>query len=252
MKIVITGASSGLGAALARAYARTGHELFLAGRDAVRLSLVALECQKADATVHTQVVDVTDRAAMASWLASIGDVDLLIANAGISAGTGEFGETEAQARRIFAVNLEGVLNTLHPVIPCMVARGKGQIALISSLAGLRGQPGAPAYSASKGAVRMYGESLRLDLAAKGVGVTVVCPGFVRTPMTDVNKFPMPWRMEADAAARLIARKLAKNPARIAFPWQLYALVWLLAVLPVSWADHILAKLPKKGADAVAK
>lgn len=249
MKVVITGASSGLGAALAKTYAAAGVQLCLTGRDAIRLQSVALECQKLGATLETAVLDVTDRTALASWLQGLGPVDLLIANAGISAGTGGDGESEAQARRIFAVNLEGVLNTLHPVIPGMVARGQGQIALISSLAGLRGQPGAPAYSASKGAVRMYGESLRLELAGKGVGVTVVCPGFIRTPMTAVNKFPMPWLMEADAAAALIKRRLLKNPARIAFPFPLYALVWLISVLPTALADKILQRLPKKGAVA---
>ena len=96
---------------------------------------------------------------------------------------------------------------------------------------------------------MYGESLRLELAGKGVGVTVVCPGFIRTPMTAVNKFRMPWLMEADAAAALIKRRLAKNPARLAFPFPLYALVWLIAALPTAWADKILQRLPKKGAVA---
>ncbi len=245
MKIVITGASSGLGAALAQVYAAPGVTLYLTGRDATRLEAVAQICRARGSQAELAVLDVTDRAAMAAWLAGLGRVDLLIANAGISAGTGGAGESEAQARQIFDVNLYGVLNSIHPLLPDRVK----QIAIISSLAGLRGQPGAPAYSASKGAVRMYGESLRLELAPKGLGVTVVCPGFIRTPMTAVNKFPMPWLMEVEDAATLIKRRLAKNPARIAFPWPLYALVWLLSVLPIRWADAVLSRLPKKGAVA---
>jgi short-subunit dehydrogenase len=243
MKIVITGASSGLGAALAAAYALPGNTLCLSGRDTARLEAVAGTCRSKGANVATAALDVTDRTAIAQWLQSLGSVDLLIANAGISAGTGGDGESEEQARRIFYVNLYGVLNSIHPLLPNNVK----QIAIISSLAGLRGQPGAPAYSASKGAVRMYGESLRMELAPKGVGVTVVCPGFIRTPMTAVNKFRMPWLMEADAAAALIKRRLAANPPRIAFPWPLYALVLLISWLPMRWADAILSRLPKKGA-----
>lgn len=245
MKIVITGASSGLGAALAAAYALPGNTLCLTGRDTTRLEVVATACRAKGVNVETTALDVTDRPALARWLQSLGMVDLLIANAGISAGTGGDGESEEQARRIFEINLYGVLNSIHPLLPDRVK----QIAIISSLAGLRGQPGAPAYSASKGAVRMYGESLRMELAPKGIGVTVVCPGFIRTPMTAVNKFHMPWLMEADTAAALIQRRLLNNPPRIAFPWPLYALVLLISWLPLRWADAILSRLPKKGAVA---
>jgi short-subunit dehydrogenase len=181
MKIVITGASSGLGAALAQAYAEKGSQLYLTGRDSTRLEAVATQCRQKGAEVTTAALDVTNRDMLGSWLRGLGVVDLLIANAGISAGTGGDGESEEQARRIFDVNLYGVLNSIHPLLPDRVKH----IAIISSLAGLRGQPGAPAYSASKGAVRMYGESLRMELAARGIGVTVVCPGFIRTPGAQV-------------------------------------------------------------------
>jgi len=116
---------------------------------------------------------------------------------------------------------------------------------MSSLAGFRGFPGAPAYGASKAAVRVWGESLRGHLAGDGIGVTVICPGYVKTPMTDVNDFPMPLLMDTDRAARIIRRGLARNKARIAFPWRLYALVRLIAALPPALTDPLLRWLPAK-------
>ncbi len=245
MRLVITGASSGLGAALAVAYAAHGNTLALTGRDAARLEAVASRCRALGAEVITAVLDVTQKEALASWLQGLGPVDMIIANAGISAGTGGDGESEAQARRIFATNLDGVLNTIYPILDGMKTRRSGHIVLMSSLAGFRGMPGAPAYSASKGAVRMLGEALRPELALVGVAVTVVCPGFVRTPMTAVNNFPMPFLMSPEAAAQLIKRKLASKPAQIAFPLPLYLMTQLIAYLPVGLGSWILARAPKK-------
>lgn len=250
--VVITGGSSGIGEALALLYAAPGVALALTGRDAVRLEEVAARCRAKGAAVTTARLDSSDRAGMAAWLAEVdarAPVDLLVANAGISAGTGGGMETEEQARRIFAVNLDGVLNTVHPLLPAMRARRRGQIALMSSLAAFRGFPGAPAYCASKAAVRVYGESLRGDLAAEGVGVSVVCPGFVKSRMTAVNRFPMPFLMETEAAARVIRRGLERNKARIAFPLPMAASVWLLSLLPPGWTDGLLVQAPRKGGQA---
>ncbi|BBK37024.1 short-chain dehydrogenase [Allostella sp. ATCC 35155] len=247
--ILITGASSGIGAALALAYARPGATLALGGRDRERLAAVSAACRQRGATVATALVDVTDAAATAGWIAEADDrlpLDLVVANAGISAGTGDGGESEAQARRIFAVNLDGVLNTIHPAVARMRPRRRGQIAIMSSLAGFRGFPGAPAYCGSKAAVRVLGEALRGELARDRIGVSVICPGYVESPMTAVNRFPMPLLMPADRAARIIRRGLDRNRARIAFPWPVYALVRLLAGLPVAWTDPILRRLPAKG------
>lgn len=246
--ILITGASSGLGEALAKAYARAGVRLALGGRNRERLEAVAAGCRASGAEVTTGVLDVTDAAGLAAWIERedrIAPLDLIIANAGASAGTGSGGETAEQARRIFAVNLDGVVNTLQPAIRLMAARGHGQLALMSSLASFRGFPGAPAYCASKAAVRVYGEALRGALARHGIAVSVICPGFVRTPMTAVNKFPMPFLMKADRAAAIIRRGLARRKARIAFPRRLYAMTWLLAALPPGVTDHWLATLPEK-------
>lgn len=248
--VVITGASSGIGEALALAYAAPGVALGLTGRDAARLQSVAEQCRARGAQVLAGVVDAADRVAMAGWFTAFDaahPVDLVIANAGISAGTGMEGETEAQARRIFAVNLDGVLNTVYPAIAAMRGRRRGQIALMSSLAGFRGLPGAPAYCAGKAAVRVLGESLRGELAGQGIRVSVICPGWVKSRMTADNPFPMPFLMEADAAAAVIRRDLARDKGRIAFPWPMVAAVWLLSVLPAGLADRLVALLPRKPA-----
>ncbi|MGF7205780.1 short-subunit dehydrogenase [Skermanella aerolata] len=246
--ILITGASSGIGEAMAEAYAGPGVTLVLTGRDRDRLDVVAARCTERGADVRAATVDVADRAAMADWLALVDratPVDLCIANAGISGGTGGRGESEEQARRILAVNVDGVLNTIHPLIGPMTARGRGQLALVSSLAGFRGYPGAPAYCASKAAVRSYGESLRLDLRPAGIEVSVICPGFVKSRITDRNRFPMPFLMNADRAASIIKRGLERNRGRIAFPLPTYLMAWLVAVLPAALADALLAHTPAK-------
>ncbi|GEO36050.1 short-chain dehydrogenase [Skermanella aerolata] len=246
--ILITGASSGIGEAMAEAYAGPGVTLVLTGRDRDRLDVVAARCTERGADVRAATVDVADRAAMADWLALVDratPVDLCIANAGISGGTGGRGESEEQARRILAVNVDGVLNTIHPLIGPMTARGRGQLALVSSLAGFRGYPGAPAYCASKAAVRSYGESLRLDLRPAGIEVSVICPGFVKSRITDRNRFPMPFLMDADRAASIIKRGLERNRGRIAFPLPTYLMAWLVAVLPAALADALLAHTPAK-------
>jgi short-subunit dehydrogenase len=118
---------------------------------------------------------------------------------------------------------------------------------MSSLAGFRGLPGAPAYAASKAAIRSLGEGLRPQLARAQIRVSVICPGFIRTPMTDINTYGMPFLMEADRAAAIIKRSLARDRSRIAFPWRLYALVWLFSVLPPAWTDPLFSRLPEKPA-----
>jgi short-subunit dehydrogenase len=261
--ILITGASSGIGAALAEAYAKPRVSLWLAGRNITRLEVIASRCRAHGADVATRTVDVVDRDAMARWVAecdAASPLDLVVANAGISAGTGgvpKDGGVEAphQAQHIFTVNVDGVFNTVEPAVPLMrlhmprpgvpAHAARGQIAIVSSLAGFRGFPGAPAYSASKAAVKAWGEALVPALAADGIAVSVVCPGFITTPMTARNDFRMPFLMSAEEAAMRMRDGLARGRTRIAFPWPMHLAAWFLAALPPSWGDWLLARSPGK-------
>lgn len=246
--IAITGASSGIGAALALAYASMGVILSLHGRNAERLERVASLARARGAEVAVRAGDVTDPKDMATWIVErndVADIDLLIANAGISGGTSRVEEMAAQTKAIFDTNVAGVFNTIHPALLLMMRRGRGQIALVASLAGFRGFAGASAYAASKAAVRIYGEGLRAEMAPHGVEVNVICPGFIKTPMTDINPFNMPFLMSPERAARIIREGLIRNCARIAFPWQMYAFIRLLAALPQPLMDLIAERLPRK-------
>lgn len=248
--ILITGASSGIGQALAMYYAEAGVTLYLTGRHAERLSAVAKICQDHGADVKAQLLDVTDQTAMLEWMEPMRPLDLVIANAGISGGTGGRldGEPISEARKIFEVNVTGVFNTVEPALSKMQAQETGgQIAIVSSLAGFRGWPSSPAYSASKGAVRFYGEALRGALKDTNICVNVICPGFVTSRITDQNDFPMPFKMEAEKAATIIAKGLAKNKGRIAFPLPMHFMSWFIGILPDVLAQKLLARAPAKSA-----
>ncbi|NMM44236.1 SDR family NAD(P)-dependent oxidoreductase [Rhodospirillaceae bacterium KN72] len=242
--ILITGASSGIGEALAKAYAEPGNRLCLSGRDETRLNAVATQCRDAGASVDTAQLDVTDRDSMRTWIEACDDaapLDIVVANAGIA------GEADEDAvRRIFDVNLTGVLNTVHPALDRMLARKSGTIALVSSIAGNRGFPSAPAYSAAKAAVLAYAEGLRGKHGRDGVTVCAVCPGFVRSRITDANDFPMPFFMEADRAAATVRKGLARGTAKISFPWQMRLSGWLMRALPSGLGTTLTARLPEKG------
>ena len=243
--ILITGASSGIGEALARAYAGPGAVLSLSGRNAERLEAVAAACRRAGAEVDAVTLDVTDAAATVRWVEARDDarpLDLVIANAGV-AGAGSSGlET---TRRILATNVDGVVNTVSPALARMRRRRSGQIALVSSIAAFRGLPSAPAYSASKAAVKAWGEALRGRHARDGVAISVICPGFVTSRMTEGNRFRMPFLMTADRAAVIIRRGLERDRGRIVFPWPMHAGAWLLAALPAGLADRVTRTLPYK-------
>jgi short-subunit dehydrogenase len=246
--IVITGASGGLGTALAATYAAPGMTLGLLGRDAARLQDTAEQCRKLGAQTVIGQIDVTDTDGMAKWLNEFDSaypIDLIIANAGISAGTGGGAETLDQIKHIFGVNVTGVMNTIHPVIDRMVARGQGQVAIVSSIAGFRGASTAPAYTTSKATVRVYGQALQGLLQPKGITLSVICPGFIRTHMTDVNPFPMPFIMEADQAAQIIKRKLAQKKNLIVFPWIMGAMAKLQNLLPDRLVNWIYSCVPAK-------
>ncbi len=244
--ILITGASSGIGAGLARSYAQAGMTLSLSGRNADRLGKVADDCRQLGAEVVTEVIDVTDRDAMDIWITSRDaslPLDIVYANAGISAGTGRLGESRKQAEQILDVNFLGVVHTIHPVIPLMRKRGQGQLVIMSSLAGFTGLPGAPAYAASKAAVRIYGEGLRGHLKRYGVCVSVVSTGFIRTPMTARNPYHMPMMQDLDRAVAIIRRGVDKGKGRIAFPSFMYFGTVLSASLPWWLQQRWLNALP---------
>jgi short-subunit dehydrogenase len=239
--ILISGASSGLGAALARHYAAAGVRLALGGRDTDRLAAVAAACRAAGAEVSLAAVDVTDASATRQWVLSadeLSPLDLVIANAGISGETGGAGAETALATRIYATNVLGVLNTVEPLIPRLIARHRGQIAVMSSIAGFRGLPRGPAYSGSKAALLVHGEAWRVTLAPAGVGVSVICPGYIRTPLTARHRFKLPFLLEPEAAARKAAAGLAANRARIIFPWQIRVASWMFRVLPEPWTRSL--------------
>ncbi len=247
--ILITGASSGLGHALAALYAAPNVTLLLTGRNAERLAAIEKLCRDKGAMVQTTAIPVTDRAAFEKQILDWDEkyrIDVVVANAGVSGGTSmDAGQTEAQLREIFDINLTGTFNTVNPLIPRFQARKNGHIVLMSSMAGFRGMPSAPAYSTSKVAVRAYGDALRPLLKKDGVTISTIFPGFIKTPMTDVNTFKMPFLMDAETAAAIIKRGIDSQKAAIAFPWQMHVICWILGVLPRCIGDRILSLAPQK-------
>jgi short-subunit dehydrogenase len=253
--IVITGASSGLGRALAFAYAANGVTLGLFGRDMERLNSVATACRSVGARVETYCVDVADAESMRRSLFDFDErapVELLIANAGISSGIDPKGAQESPetALRVLRINIFGTLNTIQPVLERMVSRRAGQIAIVGSLAAWRGLPSSPAYCASKAAIETYGIALRGMLRNDGVRVNVVSPGFVETPMSARVIGPRPFMISAAYAAGIIKRGLARDRARIAFPWPLSLATAVVAILPdriADWFVHWFAFQVRPGA-----
>jgi NAD(P)-dependent dehydrogenase (short-subunit alcohol dehydrogenase family) len=245
-RVLITGASSGLGAALAVACARPGATLFLGGRDAARLGLVADAVREKGAAAAIALVDVRDSDAMAAWIEGAAPLDLVFANAGISAGTGS-GETEtaAQTRAIFATNLDGVLNTALPAAAAMRRQKpgpdgiRGRIGVVASIAAFVPAPGAPSYCASKAAVDAWAVATAPLWRREGIVLTSLCPGYVRTPMTAANRFPMPGLMEADRAAAIMLAAVFSDRKRKAFPWWLAAAARLVGLLPAPVATALL-------------
>lgn len=245
--VTITGASSGLGAALARHYAAPGTMLSLSGRHRERLDAVAEACREAGATVDAAIVDVTDSQAMVDWLTARDEahpMDLVVANAGIG-GTGALaaphGEELEAARRIVEVNLLGVFHTVAPLAPRLTARGRGHFVIVSSMASLIALPQSPAYCASKAAVTSYGEAMRRLLGPAGVKVTVVHPGFVDTPMSASLPYDRPLLWTAERAAERIARGVERGRVEIAFPRRFRLALQLTRILPARWVDAVLAR-----------
>ena len=241
MRVVITGASSGIGEALARHYAAAGCVLGLVSRRAPAAGLPAQ-------IVHYPA-DVTDVAALGRIAADFGTPDLVIANAGVGVGTrGEDLADIDKLRRVLEVNVAGLAATLAAFAPAMRQAGRGTLAGIASVAGFRGLAGNGAYCASKAAAITWMESLRTELHGSGVSVVCVCPGYIDTPMTRVNLYRMPFLLPADEAARRIARAIAAKRRLAVIPWQMAAVSVLLRVMPGWIYDRLAARAPRKPRD----
>lgn len=233
--VAITGASSGIGAALARHYAAPGRTLALIGRHAERLESVAQDCRAKGASTEIGIVDVRDRYAIAGWLLSFdarATIDLLIANAGILTGSLEHRTIESLDMSTLQIetNFLGALNTALPLLERMLARGHGQIAFTSSLAAFATHPDWPAYCASKAGLLVYAISLRERVRGRGVRINAICPGWVTAPINDPFEMWRPMEMKPEAAAKVIARGLARDKAVIAFPQ------------PLAWSSRRLVPL----------
>lgn len=247
MAVFITGASSGLGAALARRYAAQGHVLGLLARRGERLQeLVAT----LPGTHHLYVVDVCDRqalhAAADDFIQNVGRVDIVIASAGISAGTLTEQKVDFDVfKAIFDTNVLATVSSFEPFVPHMKQAGSGTLVGIASVAGVRGLPGAGAYSASKSAVTTYCESLRLELKPFGVGVVTIAPGYIKTEMTAKNPYKMPFLMDADVFAARAARAIARQSSYVVIPWQMGIVGKIMRAIPDWLYDKLAVNAPRK-------
>lgn len=245
--VFLTGASTGIGEAFARLYARRGAQLGLVARRGELLEKLAAELNPKPAIY---VADVSDAAAMksaaADFMARFGTPDIVIANAGVSVGTltGQDDDLEV-FQRVFDINVLGMVHTFHSFVGPMSAAGKGTLVGIASVAGFRGIPGGGAYSASKAACITYCESLRVELKKSGVSVVTICPGYIRTPMTAVNKFKMPFLIGVDDAVERFARAIDSKTSFTVIPWTMGIAARVLRVLPNWLYDALFQRMPRK-------
>ncbi|GGK58249.1 SDR family NAD(P)-dependent oxidoreductase [Amphritea balenae] len=250
-KILITGATGAIGSALALSYACDGVVLHLHGRRKEALDALAQRCKDLGASVFCHSCDLLDTDAMSLWLAeldSLYPIDLFFANAGININTGakSEGENPKEIEQLLGLNVKSTLLMSDQLAKAMRKRKRGQIVLVSSLAAYFGLPVTPSYSASKAAIKAYGEGLRGWLADTGVGVTVVMPGYVKSDMCDAMPGPKPFLLSADKAATLIKQGVKKNRAKVSFPFPLNLGTWFLMVLPSTISHRILKLLNYTG------
>lgn len=240
--IAISGASRGLGAELARRFAAPGIKLLLTARNAEALGKIAETCRASGAQVETLVCDIRDHETLGAALLTFdaaAPIDLVIANAGTSAGTSLTGQAERHNRsmRQIEINLLGAIALVGPLLPRLRARRQGQIVLVASLAGLRGLPDSPGYCASKAGLIAWGDALRAAEAAHGICVTVIGPGFFRSAMGDRFKGPRPFLLSLEEAATRIEAGIRGGKKRLFFPWPLALALRLLAFVPAGLSDR---------------
>jgi short-subunit dehydrogenase len=239
--ILITGASGGLGAALACAHARAGTRLVLWGRDTARLESTARACRELGAEARLDAFDLRDTGALEARLAALGAVDLAIFNAGLGGSVPADAVAEPDPASTALVNFVAPVLGGNRVAEAMARAGGGRIVLVSSIAESYPLPMAPTYAASKAGLAMFAEALRLRLAGHGVKVTLVSPGFIDTPMSRQLREPKPWLMPADTAARIIAARIARGDERIVVPWQFRVLRALTGFLPRALVRQVLSR-----------
>ncbi len=246
-RIIITGASSGIGAALVRHYARSGATLGLIARSKSTLEQLAAQLSTPHQIYSVDVRDALGlQAATADFIARYGCPDIVIANAGVSTGTlTELPEDLAAFKDVLDINVAGMVHTFQPFIGAMRTAGSGTLVGIASVAGFRGLPGAAAYSASKAAAIAYLESLRVELRTSDVKVITICPGYIATPMTAQNPYPMPFILSADAAARQIADVIDRGKTFAVIPWQMAIVARVMRALPNWLFDRLFSNAPRK-------
>jgi short-subunit dehydrogenase len=247
MNVVISGASSGIGLALARHYLERGAIVAAFARRGDLLQTLAAEFPD---KVICYALDVRDASAIqqsaTDFMTRVGVPDIVIANAGVSRGTlTEYIEDEEVFQNVMDVNVLGMVKTFQPFLASMRAAKQGTLVGIASVAGFRGLPGSSAYSASKAAAISYLESLRVEMYGSGVKVVTLCPGYIKTPMTDINSYPMPFIIEADDAARRMVRVIERGVSFAVVPWQMGVVGWVLKRLPRWLYDRLFARAPHK-------
>lgn len=244
---IVTGASVGIGAALAEELARRGWAVGLVARRGELLEALAAKITAAGGRAAWAIADVTDReavgAAVRSIEAALGPTDLLVANAGTGIPVSAKKVPVDQWMSVLRLNVDGVIYSVAAVLPGMLERQAGHLAVVSSIAGYRGLPRSGAYSASKAAITNFFEALRLELRTSNIAVTAIHPGFVATPLTSKNKFPMPFIMPAERAARIIADGLERRRSDVTFPWQMRWLMGLVRRLPNWLYDQVMRRVP---------
>ncbi len=245
--VFITGASSGIGESLARHYASRGYQVGVVARRRDFLDKLAANLQPRPMTYALDVRDARAlKEAAADFISRCGVPDIVIANAGVSRGTLTEIEDDLRAfQEIMDINVMGMVNTFHPFIVPMRNAGKGTLVGIASVAGFRGIPGGGAYSASKSAAITYCESLRVELRGSGVSVVTICPGYIRTPMTAVNKFKMPFLIDVDEAVRRFARAIDLKTSFTVIPWTMGIAARVLRIVPNWLYDRVFSHMPRK-------